>query len=200
MPARILPGSHVWNIRPRVRLIRTMCAGRVHPKLVQYAFAKGAGLVLVTGCHPPGDCHYLSGNLRAKASMEKLKPKLAAQGIDPERLQLAWISATEGRAFQQLILEMTRKLAELKCRRIQCPSPDDGSRDGPFKPWKPINPGTGNRKLTHGGKKKLLLCNCPDLKVDLADVVAELAARQVESVVLEPCCTPGGSGQTTGDL
>ena len=96
-----------------VRLIRTMCAGRVHPKLVQYAFAKGAGLVLVTGCHPPGDCHYLSGNLRAKARMEKLKPKLAAQGIDPDRLQLAWISATEGRAFQQLILEMTEKLAEL---------------------------------------------------------------------------------------
>jgi heterodisulfide reductase subunit A len=94
-----------------VRLIRTMCAGRVHPKLVQYAFAKGAGLVLVTGCHPPGDCHYLSGNLRAKVRMEKLKSKLAAQGIDPERLQLAWISATEGRAFQQLIINMTQKLA-----------------------------------------------------------------------------------------
>ncbi len=41
-------------------------------------------------------------------------------------------------------------------------------------------------------KKKLLLCNCPDLKVDLAAVVAELAAREVESVVLEPCCTPAG--------
>jgi heterodisulfide reductase subunit A len=40
--------------------------------------------------------------------------------------------------------------------------------------------------------KKLLLCNCPDLKVDLAAVVAELAAQQVESVVLEPCCTPTG--------
>jgi coenzyme F420-reducing hydrogenase delta subunit len=90
-----------------------MCAGRVHPKLVQYAFAKGAGLVLVTGCHPPGDCHYLSGNLRAKARIEKLKTKLAAQGLDPDRLQLAWISATEGRAFQQLIQEMTEKLADL---------------------------------------------------------------------------------------
>ncbi len=106
-----------------VRLIRTMCAGRVHPKLVQYAIAKGAGLVLVTGCHPPGDCHYLSGNLRAKARMEKLKLKLAAQDINPERLQLAWISATEGRAFQQLILEMTRKLAEFKLGELQPASP-----------------------------------------------------------------------------
>jgi heterodisulfide reductase subunit A2 len=98
---------------PNIRLIRTMCAGRVHPKLVEHAFARGAGMVLVTGCHPPGDCHYLSGNLRAKSRMEKLKQKLAARGLNPERLQLAWISATEGRAFQQLILEMSRKLAEL---------------------------------------------------------------------------------------
>jgi len=104
---------------PNVRLIRTMCAGRVHPKLVQHAFARGAGLVLVTGCHPPGDCHYLSGNLRAKARMEKLKPKLADQGIDPERLHLAWISATEGRAFQQLIQQLTEKLAELNSRESQ---------------------------------------------------------------------------------
>jgi coenzyme F420-reducing hydrogenase delta subunit len=102
-----------------------MCAGRVHPKLVQYAFAKGAGLVLVTGCHPPGDCHYLSGNLRAKVRMEKLKPKLAAQGIDPERLQLAWISATEGRAFQQLIIDMTRKLAEFRAGEQQPVARDD---------------------------------------------------------------------------
>ncbi len=40
--------------------------------------------------------------------------------------------------------------------------------------------------------KKLLLCNCPDLKVDLGAVKAELAAQQVEAVVLEPCCTPAG--------
>jgi heterodisulfide reductase subunit A2 len=40
--------------------------------------------------------------------------------------------------------------------------------------------------------RKLLLCNCPDLKVDLAAVVAELAAGHVESLVLEPCCTPTG--------
>jgi heterodisulfide reductase subunit A2 len=40
--------------------------------------------------------------------------------------------------------------------------------------------------------KKILLCNCPDLKVDLAAVVTELASQQVESVVLEPCCTPSG--------
>jgi len=95
---------------PAVRIIRTMCAGRVRPKFIWHAFARGAGRVLVTGCHPPGDCHYLSGNLRAQARITRLKPKLAAKGIDPERLQLAWVSATEGRAFARLTTDMTRDL------------------------------------------------------------------------------------------
>ncbi len=95
---------------PAVRIIRTMCAGRVRPMFIWYAFAKGAARVLVTGCHPPGDCHYLSGNLRAQARIERLKPKLAAKGIDPERLQLAWVSATEGRAFARLVTDMARDL------------------------------------------------------------------------------------------
>jgi heterodisulfide reductase subunit A len=91
---------------PAVRIIRTMCAGRVHPKFIRHAFARGAGQVLVSGCHPPGDCHYISGNLRAQARIEKLRPKLAQEGIDPARLRLEWISATEGKNFQQVIQEM----------------------------------------------------------------------------------------------
>ncbi len=41
-------------------------------------------------------------------------------------------------------------------------------------------------------KKKLLLCNCPDLKVDLAAVLAELAAQDLSAEILAPCCTPAG--------
>ena len=95
---------------PAVRIIRTMCAGRVHPKFILHAFARGAGQVLVSGCHPPGDCHYVAGNLRAQARMEKLRPKLAKEGIDPARLRLEWISATEGKTFQQVIQEMAGKM------------------------------------------------------------------------------------------
>ena len=93
-----------------VRIIRTMCSGRVHPKFILRAFAKGAGQVLVAGCHPPGDCHYVAGNLRAQARIEKLRPRLAKKGIDPGRLRLEWISATEGRAFQKVIQEMAAKI------------------------------------------------------------------------------------------
>jgi heterodisulfide reductase subunit A len=93
---------------PAVRIIRIMCAGRIHAKFIRHAFALGAGQVLVAGCHPPGDCHYVAGNLRAQARIEKLKPKLAKQGIDSERLRLVWISATEGKVFQEVIQEMAR--------------------------------------------------------------------------------------------
>lgn len=95
---------------PQVRIIRTMCAGRIHPKFILHAFKQGAGQVLVSGCHPPGDCHYVSGNIRAKERIDKLKPKLDKKGIDPSRLRLAWISATEGRTFQRVIEEMAQAL------------------------------------------------------------------------------------------
>ncbi len=91
---------------PSVRIIRTMCAGRVHPRLILHAFEKGVGQVLISGCHPPGDCHYISGNLRAADRVEKLKTRLENKGIDPNRLRLSWVSATEGRVFQRLVREM----------------------------------------------------------------------------------------------
>ena len=97
---------------PQVRIIRTLCTGRIHPKFILHAFERGAGQVLVSGCHPPGDCHYVSGNLRARERVEKLWPKLAKKGIDPSRLRLEWISATEGRTFQRVIQEMAAALED----------------------------------------------------------------------------------------
>jgi heterodisulfide reductase subunit A2 len=102
---------------PQVRIIRTLCAGRIHPKFILHAFKRGAGQVLVSGCHPPGDCHYISGNLRAQERIEKLRPKLAKKGIDPSRLRLAWISATEGRKFQRVITEMAQALEPVEPAR-----------------------------------------------------------------------------------
>jgi heterodisulfide reductase subunit A2 len=101
---------------PAVRIIRTMCAGRVHPKFILHALGRGAGQVLVSGCHPPGDCHYIAGNLRAQARIEKLKGKLADKGFDPARLRLEWISATEGKIFQQVIQEMAQEMGAKRAK------------------------------------------------------------------------------------
>ncbi len=96
-----------------VRVIRVMCTGRVSHKFVQYAFQKGAGMVLVAGCHI-GDCHYISGNVHMKKREPKIRRWMEQNGIDKERFRLEWISAAEGVKFQRVISEMAKKLEELK--------------------------------------------------------------------------------------
>jgi heterodisulfide reductase subunit A len=88
-----------------VRLIRTMCSGRVDEEFVMYAFKKGAPLVLVSGCHF-SDCHYINAVTWTQQRIEKLWDKLDKLGIRPERLQLEWISAAEGVKFAKVMREL----------------------------------------------------------------------------------------------
>lgn len=97
-----------------VRIIRTMCSGRLSKDIILYAFDKGAGMVLVSGCHPPGDCHYVSGNYRCEERVNSLMKALPKKGIDPKRLRLEWISAAEGVVFQRVTKEMANQLKDLK--------------------------------------------------------------------------------------
>jgi heterodisulfide reductase subunit A len=90
---------------PNVRIIRTMCSGRVAPKFVERAFARGASTVLVAGCHP-GDCHYISANYQTQKRVERLWKKMEQNGLNKERLQLLWASAAEGERFASKIREM----------------------------------------------------------------------------------------------
>jgi heterodisulfide reductase subunit A len=88
-----------------VRLIRTMCSGRVDEKFIWEAFKSGAPVVLVSGCHF-GDCHYIDANHWTKKRMERIWKKMEKWGLRKERLQLAWISAAEGIRFSQVMAKM----------------------------------------------------------------------------------------------
>jgi heterodisulfide reductase subunit A len=90
---------------PNVRLIRTMCSGRVDEDFLWHAFAKGAPVVLVSGCHI-GDCHYIDANHWTEKRIRRVHKKMEKQGIRPERLQLAWISAAEGARFARVMADM----------------------------------------------------------------------------------------------
>ena len=94
------------------RIIRTMCSGRVSQKLVMYAFAKGAGGVLVTGCHL-GDCHYINANENTQKRVEKWKHMLKTRGVNENRLDLWWVSAAEGKRFAQKAREMSEFVQKL---------------------------------------------------------------------------------------
>ncbi len=96
-----------------IRIIRVMCSGRVDPTFILEAFKNGADGVLVAGCHPPDDCHYISGNLKAQRRIMLLREVLKELGIEPERLRLEWISASEGDRFATIIREMVEEIKKL---------------------------------------------------------------------------------------
>ncbi|RLC32119.1 MAG: methyl-viologen-reducing hydrogenase subunit delta [Deltaproteobacteria bacterium] len=92
---------------PNVRLIRTMCSGRVDEKFIWDGFLKGAPVILVSGCHI-GDCHYIDANHWTERRIEKVRRKMTKLGIRPERLQLEWISAAEGVRFSEIMRRMEK--------------------------------------------------------------------------------------------
>jgi len=97
---------------PTLRIVRVMCSGRVDPIFIIEAFRNGADGVLVAGCHP-GDCHYLAGNYKAQRRVALLKRLLDQYGIEPERLKLEWVSASEGDRFAKVVKEMTEEIRKL---------------------------------------------------------------------------------------
>jgi len=103
---------------PNVRIIRTMCSGRVSPKFVEHAFARGAGAVIVAGCHP-GDCHYINANYQTQKRVEKLWKKMERLGVDKDRLQLLWASAAEGERVASKIREMQTVLNKLTPQEVE---------------------------------------------------------------------------------
>ncbi|NLS77637.1 MAG: hydrogenase iron-sulfur subunit [Chloroflexi bacterium] len=92
--------------------IRVMCSGRVSPEMVLRAFRAGADGVLVMGCHI-GDCHYSNGNHRTIKRMPLLRNLLGYTGINPERLELQWVSGAEAPRFVEVTEAFIAKIRQL---------------------------------------------------------------------------------------
>lgn len=108
-----LAGVSRLQYPPNVRIIRVMCSGRIDPTFVFEAFKDGADGVLVAGCHLPSDCHYLSGNFKAQRRVMLTKKVLQQFGIEPERLRIEWVSASEGDRFASIMKEMVQVIKKL---------------------------------------------------------------------------------------
>lgn len=100
------------NQPPSLRIVRLNCSGMADPAYVFKAFASGADGVLIAGCHP-GDCHYTSGNLKAQRRFSLLKTLLNQFGVEPERVRLEWIAASEPNKLAEVVLEMTNEIRTL---------------------------------------------------------------------------------------
>ncbi len=107
-----LAGSNKFDVSPSISVTRVMCSSRVDPGMVLNALLWGADGVLVAGCHP-GDCHYKEGNYFTRRRFAQLKKVLESLNIDPDRVELAWVSAAEGRRYADVVNQFTSKIKEL---------------------------------------------------------------------------------------
>ena len=114
-----LAGTSRFEYPTRIRVIRTMCSGRVDKDFVHEALRLGAGMVFVGACHLPTDCHYINGNVWMKERMEALQNKLTRQGMSPERLRVAYVSAAEGLIFANVMKQMDQQMIDLGVDRIK---------------------------------------------------------------------------------
>ena len=90
-----------------------MCTGRIDPAFVLRAFSNGADGVFVGGCWP-GECHYTTeGNYHALGMMLLTRKLLKHIGVNPERLRVEWVGASEGVRFAELMNDVAKKLQEL---------------------------------------------------------------------------------------
>ncbi len=68
--------------------------------------------MLVLGCHI-GECHYESGNHRAAKRIPVLSALMTFAGLEPQRLRLDWVSASEGERFSRIVSEFTEAVRAL---------------------------------------------------------------------------------------
>ena len=97
---------------PNIRVIRVMCSAAIDPAYIMKALLNGVDGVFVGGCHI-GDCHYSRGNFYTRRRVTMLKKLLEIMGLEPERLRLEWISASEGAIFAETMKDFAQKVKSL---------------------------------------------------------------------------------------
>ena len=95
-----------------IKVVKVPCSGRVAIIHIMKALENGADGVMVAGCLE-GDCHYQSGNLRAKKRVVYVQDLLEKIGIGGKRVAMYNLSAGEGPRFAEIAREMTQRIRQL---------------------------------------------------------------------------------------
>lgn len=94
------------------RIIRLPCTGKIDVIHILRAFEKGADGVYVVGCME-GDCHFKTGNFRARKRVEQAAALLDKIGVGGERVRMYNLSSGEGPLFAEYSIEMDKIIREL---------------------------------------------------------------------------------------
>jgi F420-non-reducing hydrogenase iron-sulfur subunit len=100
------------SIQPDFVVLRTPCAGQIDMEYIMEAFGKGADGVLIVSCHST-DCHHVGGAHRAHARVALTKILMKQFGLEPERLQMEGIEATEGIRYAQAVNNFIQNIKQL---------------------------------------------------------------------------------------
>ena len=104
-----LAGSIRMSYPSNIKVILVPCSGRIAPIYLLRALQDGADGIFVAGCLE-GDCHFLTGNLKAKKRVLYIRKMLDEIGIELDRVQMFNISASDAPEFAKVAKMMTEKI------------------------------------------------------------------------------------------
>ena len=95
-----------------IKIIKVPCTGKVDIIHLLRSMEKGADGVYVVGCME-GDCHYTSGNFRARKRIEQAKKILDTVGVGGQRVEMFNMASSEGPLFAEVAVKMVNQIKEL---------------------------------------------------------------------------------------
>jgi F420-non-reducing hydrogenase iron-sulfur subunit len=95
-----------------IKFVRMPCTGKTDVRYLLEAFEQGADGVYIVAC-PIGNCHHVRGNERGRARVQHAKKILDEIGLGGERLNMYFMSGSQGQAFAMAAQEMTDRIHKL---------------------------------------------------------------------------------------
>lgn len=95
-----------------IKLVRLPCTGKTDVRYILEAFEQGADGVCIFAC-PLGNCHHVRGNERGRARVARARKLLKSIGIEPERLEMYFVSGGQGATFAKVASDMVERIKEL---------------------------------------------------------------------------------------
>jgi len=109
-----------------VKLVRLPCTGKTDVQVLLDAFEQGADAVVVVACSL-GNCHHVRGNERGRARMARARRWLEQIGLEPERLEMHFVSGGMGATFARIVQGMTARVRALGPNPLRPARADDSS-------------------------------------------------------------------------
>lgn len=105
-------GSLRLEYPSNIKIVRLPCTGKTDIQYLLNAFEEGADGVYIVACSL-GNCHHEHGNERGLARMKRTREILEKIGLEPERLDMFFVSGGMGATFAKIAHEMNERIQQL---------------------------------------------------------------------------------------